>query len=78
MANVTVLSSGMGIGFPAITLTALTKEDDSMRLTSEQASWFGKNTQIFLSIGFQILISSFSFNQFSLFNIRRYFDGHYS
>jgi hypothetical protein len=32
----------MGLGFPAITLSALTKEGDPMSLTPIQASWFGK------------------------------------
>lgn len=46
MANATVLSSGMGLGFPAITLEALTKENDPLRLDIEQASWFGKPVQM--------------------------------
>lgn len=41
MANATVLSSGMGLGFPAITLEALKDEQNPMRLNNEQASWFG-------------------------------------
>ena len=42
MANATVLSSGAGLGFPAITLAALTKDGDPMALNKEQGSWFGK------------------------------------
>lgn len=41
MANATVLSSGMGLGFPAITLASLTNQDNPMRLNEDQASWFG-------------------------------------
>jgi hypothetical protein len=45
MANASVLSSGMGLGFPAITLEALTdnSKNDDMHFTAEQASWFGKS-----------------------------------
>lgn len=44
MANASVLSSGMGLGFPAITLEALkdSGNNDNMHLNDEQASWFGK------------------------------------
>ena len=42
MANATVLSSGAGLGFPAITLAALTKDGDPMALNKEQGSWFGE------------------------------------
>jgi hypothetical protein len=42
LANLTVLSSGMGLGYPAITTYALQREDDPMALSVEQASWFGK------------------------------------
>lgn len=42
LANLTVLSSGMGLGYSAITLHSLTREDDPLRLNTEQASWFGK------------------------------------
>lgn len=46
MANASVLSSGMGLGFPAITLEALKDQsnNDKMHLNDEQASWFGKKT----------------------------------
>lgn len=44
MANASVLSSGMGLGYPAITLEALKDNNniDNMHLNDEQASWFGK------------------------------------
>ena len=41
LANLTVLSSGMGLGYPAITIYALTGGNDPMSLTIEQGSWFG-------------------------------------
>ncbi|XP_055595464.1 facilitated trehalose transporter Tret1-2 homolog [Uranotaenia lowii] len=40
LANLTVLSSGMGLGYSAITLHSLTKAGDPMSLGPEQASWF--------------------------------------
>lgn len=42
LANFSILSSGMGLGFPAITYQALTNQSDPMALTNDQASWFGK------------------------------------
>lgn len=42
VANITIISSGMGIGFPAIGLHSLTIEGDPMALTAEESSWFGK------------------------------------
>lgn len=42
LANFSILSSGMGLGFPAITIQSLTNESDPMSLTYDQASWFGK------------------------------------
>lgn len=41
MANATVLSSGMGLGFPAITLEALKNENNPLKLNDDEASWFG-------------------------------------
>ena len=41
LANITILSSGMGIGFPAITLQILEDKNDPMALNEDQASWFG-------------------------------------
>lgn len=42
LANFSILSSGMGLGFPAITFQSLTNISDPMALTNDQASWFGK------------------------------------
>lgn len=42
LANFSILSSGMGLGFPAITYQSLTNQSDPMALTNDQASWFGK------------------------------------
>lgn len=42
LANFSNLSSGMGLGFPAITFQTLTNQTDPMALTNEEASWFGK------------------------------------
>jgi hypothetical protein len=52
MANASVLSSGMGLGFPAITLEALkdTNNNNNMHLNDEQASWFGKRFVLLLSM----------------------------
>jgi hypothetical protein len=40
LANITIISSGMGIGFPAITSELLSK--GTMPLNPEQISWFGE------------------------------------
>lgn len=48
LANVTIISSGMGLGFPAITLNALTDPNSSTALSIQQGSWFGiYNVKIF-------------------------------
>lgn len=41
LANVTIISSGMGLGFPAITLNALMDPNSSTAFSTQQASWFG-------------------------------------
>lgn len=43
IANITIISSGIGIGFPAATLKSLTNENttNSEFLTTDEASWFG-------------------------------------
>lgn len=51
LANLTVLSSGMGLGYSAITLHSLTREDDPLRLNSEQASWFASINSIACPFG---------------------------
>lgn len=42
VANITILSSGMGLGFPAITLHSMTNSTDPMGMNDNEASWFGK------------------------------------
>ncbi|KAG5684150.1 hypothetical protein PVAND_013391 [Polypedilum vanderplanki] len=51
MANATVLSSGMGLGFPAITLESLRREDNPLRLDEEQASWFASINTLVCPLG---------------------------
>ena len=41
-ANITILSSGMGIGFPSIAMHSLTDPSNSVVLSENQASWFGE------------------------------------
>lgn len=42
LSNFSIISSGMGIGYPAITLTLLTTTaNDNVVLNDSQASWFG-------------------------------------
>lgn len=41
-ANLTILSSGMVLGFPAISLNSLQNKSYSVYLNDEEASWFGK------------------------------------
>lgn len=58
LANVSNLSSGMGLGFPAITFQSLTNQTDPMALTNDQASWFGEYnspTKGFVKINCQIV-----------------------
>lgn len=42
LINTSVLSTGMGLGFPAVTISALTNQTSTMALTESEASWFGK------------------------------------
>ena len=42
VANITIISSGMGIGFPSIAMMELTNSTTSVVLTESEASWFGK------------------------------------
>lgn len=39
LANLTILSSGMAMGFPAVSLSQLTSKDDPTRLSQGQGSW---------------------------------------
>uniref|UniRef100_A0A182QI46 Major facilitator superfamily (MFS) profile domain-containing protein n=1 Tax=Anopheles farauti TaxID=69004 RepID=A0A182QI46_9DIPT len=42
VANITIISSGMGIGFPSIAMMELTNSTTSVVLSESDASWFGK------------------------------------
>lgn len=37
-----MLSTGMGLAFPAVSLTALTNQTEGMGLTDSEFSWFGE------------------------------------
>lgn len=50
LANLSIISSGMGIGYPAIT-TQLLLKDTSLILTESQVSWFASITAITCPIG---------------------------
>lgn len=50
LANVSNLSSGMGLGFPAITYQSLTNKTDPLALSDDEASWFGKHPHLILFI----------------------------
>lgn len=47
----TVLSSGMGLGHPAVTLQFLTNSSDPMALTQEEGSWFASINSIACPMG---------------------------
>lgn len=53
LATMSIFSAGMALGFPAITLQALTNNATSgdMTLTSEQGSWFASINSIASPIG---------------------------
>lgn len=42
IANLTILSSGMALGFAAISMDELTNGSDALKLSQEEFSWFGK------------------------------------
>ena len=42
IANLSILSSGMALGFPSVSIDALTQDDDPMKLSTEEVSWFGR------------------------------------
>lgn len=42
LINTSVLSTGMGLGFPAVTISALKNDSSSMALTESEVTWFGK------------------------------------
>lgn len=41
LANLGVVSTGMGLGFPAVSLNQLKDTSQTFFLNSDQASWFG-------------------------------------
>lgn len=43
IANLSILSSGMVLGFPAIALHSLQNHTNKASLDDEEASWFGKS-----------------------------------
>lgn len=45
VANITIISSGMGIGFPSIAMIELTNSTTSVVLTESDATWFGRCTR---------------------------------
>lgn len=47
----TVLSSGMGLGHPAVTLQFLTNSSDPMALTQSEGSWFASINTIACPMG---------------------------
>ncbi|XP_058056910.1 facilitated trehalose transporter Tret1-2 homolog [Anopheles bellator] len=51
LANLTVLSSGMGLGYSGITLHTLTAEENPMRMNPSQASWFASISSIACPLG---------------------------
>lgn len=51
LANLSVLSSGMGLGFPAITTQLLLRDDAEVVLTPSQVSWFASATAIACPLG---------------------------
>lgn len=51
LANLSVISSGMGLGYSAITTQLLLREDADVILTQSQVSWFASITAIASPIG---------------------------
>ncbi|EAT35545.1 AAEL012288-PA [Aedes aegypti] len=51
VANITIISSGMGLGFPSIAMIELTNSTSSVMLTENQASWFASVTSILCPFG---------------------------
>lgn len=47
LINTSVLSTGMGLGFPAVTISALSNQTSAMALTDSEVSWFGKIISLF-------------------------------
>lgn len=51
LASLSVVSSGMGLGYPAITTQLLLRDSSSVALTASQVSWFASVTAIVCPIG---------------------------
>uniref|UniRef100_A0A182UMH5 Major facilitator superfamily (MFS) profile domain-containing protein n=1 Tax=Anopheles merus TaxID=30066 RepID=A0A182UMH5_ANOME len=51
VANITIISSGMGIGFPSIAMIELTNSTTSVVLTESDATWFASITSIMCPFG---------------------------
>lgn len=51
LANLSVISSGMGLGYPAITTQLLSKDDAELILTPSQISWFASVTAVACPFG---------------------------
>uniref|UniRef100_A0A1B0CI08 Major facilitator superfamily (MFS) profile domain-containing protein n=1 Tax=Lutzomyia longipalpis TaxID=7200 RepID=A0A1B0CI08_LUTLO len=62
VANLTVLSSGMGLGYPATTLSLLTDPTSVVALTEDQGSWVASINTIFSPVGG--LIASYTLDKF--------------
>lgn len=43
LANITVLSIGLGMAFPSVSITAMTDSSDDMSMLEHEFSWFGKS-----------------------------------
>ncbi|GAB0093633.1 TRET1 [Sergentomyia squamirostris] len=62
VVNLTVMSSGMGLGYPATTLSLLTDPSSPMALTEEQGSWVASINTIFSPVGG--LIASYTLDKY--------------
>ncbi|XP_058126495.1 facilitated trehalose transporter Tret1-like [Anopheles ziemanni] len=51
VANITIISSGMGIGFPSIAMIELTNSTTSVVLSESEATWFAAITSIMCPFG---------------------------
>lgn len=51
LASLSVISSGMGLGYPAITTQLLLRDSSDLILTASQVSWFASVTAIVCPIG---------------------------
>lgn len=51
LANLSILSSGMGLGFPAVSLPSLTSPLSATQLDQSQASWFASINSISSPLG---------------------------